>query len=131
MYFCVVLCIVCFVTFPVLFVCICVLYYCHRVATQLQLNISYYIIAKSVVTVHTGRTVRVSKWRDTDLPTPKHRVEKFNLTNPSTCPLLIMRKVCDSASRQTPIKALIEFRFPKQVIKAVTIPHTNADGTAT
>ena len=24
----------------VLFVCICVLYYCHRVATQLQLNIS-------------------------------------------------------------------------------------------
>jgi hypothetical protein len=38
MYFCV-LCIVCFVTFPVLFVCICVLNNCHRVATQLQLNI--------------------------------------------------------------------------------------------
>jgi len=37
--FCVVLCIVCFVSFYVLFVCICVLYYCHRVATQLQLNI--------------------------------------------------------------------------------------------
>jgi len=36
-YFCVVLCIVCFVSFYVLFVCICVLYYCHRVATQLQL----------------------------------------------------------------------------------------------
>jgi hypothetical protein len=33
--FCVVLC--------VLFVCICVLYYCHRVATQLQLNISYHV----------------------------------------------------------------------------------------
>jgi len=32
--FCVVLCIVC--------VCICVLYDCHRVATQLQLNISYH-----------------------------------------------------------------------------------------
>jgi len=31
-----------FVTFPVLFVCICVLNYCHRVATQLQLNISYH-----------------------------------------------------------------------------------------
>ena len=44
MYFCVVLCIVCFVTFPVLFVCICVLNNCHRVATQLQLNISYRII---------------------------------------------------------------------------------------
>jgi hypothetical protein len=44
MYFCVV-CIVCFVSFSVLFVCICVLYYCHRVATQLQLtNISNHII---------------------------------------------------------------------------------------
>jgi len=43
MYFCVVLCIVCFVSFSVLFVCICVLYYCHRVATQLQLNISHHI----------------------------------------------------------------------------------------
>jgi len=27
-----------------LFVCICVLYYCHRVATQLKLNISYHVI---------------------------------------------------------------------------------------
>jgi hypothetical protein len=43
MYFCVVLCIVCFVSFSVLFVCICALYYCQRVATQLQLNISYHI----------------------------------------------------------------------------------------
>jgi hypothetical protein len=32
-----------FVLFYILFVCICVLYYCHRVATQLQLNISYRI----------------------------------------------------------------------------------------
>jgi hypothetical protein len=30
-----------FVTFPVLFVCICVLNNCHRVATQLQLNVLY------------------------------------------------------------------------------------------
>jgi hypothetical protein len=46
MYFCDVLCIVCFVSFSVLFICtsICLLYYCHRVATQLQLNISYRII---------------------------------------------------------------------------------------
>jgi hypothetical protein len=43
MYFCV-LCIVCFVSFTVLFLCICVLYYCHRVATQLQLNISYHFL---------------------------------------------------------------------------------------
>jgi hypothetical protein len=39
-----VVCICCFVLFSVLFVCICVLYYCHRVATQLQLNISYHIM---------------------------------------------------------------------------------------
>jgi hypothetical protein len=44
MYFCVVLCIVCFVTFPVLFVCICVLNKCHRVAIQLRLNIYHHII---------------------------------------------------------------------------------------
>jgi len=45
MYFCVVLCIVSFVMYSVLSVCICVLNYCHRVATQLQLtNISYHII---------------------------------------------------------------------------------------
>jgi len=43
MYFCVVLCIVCFVLFSVLFGCIGVLYYCHRAATQLQLNISYHM----------------------------------------------------------------------------------------
>jgi hypothetical protein len=42
-YFCVVPCIVCFLSFSVLFVCICVLNYCHRVATQLRLNISYHI----------------------------------------------------------------------------------------
>jgi hypothetical protein len=44
--FCVVLCDVCFVPFPVLFVCICVLNNCHRVATQLQLNISYFYLTK-------------------------------------------------------------------------------------
>jgi len=44
MYLCVVLCIVCFVTLPVSFVCTCVPNTCHRVATQLQLNISYHII---------------------------------------------------------------------------------------
>jgi len=43
MYSCFVLCIGCFVSFSVLFVCICVLYYCHRVATQLQLNIPFHI----------------------------------------------------------------------------------------
>jgi hypothetical protein len=41
-----------------------------------------------------------------------------------------MRKVCDSASMQAPIKDFIEFPFPKRVIKTVMIPHTNAVGTA-
>jgi hypothetical protein len=51
--FCVVLCIVSFVSFCVLFVCKCVLYYCHRVETELQLtNIPYFhiIISQSVLT---------------------------------------------------------------------------------
>jgi len=51
MYFCFVLCIVCFVSFSVLFACICVLYYCHRVATQLQLNISYHITSYHIENV--------------------------------------------------------------------------------
>jgi len=35
-----------FLSFYVLFLCKCVLYYCHRVTTQLQLtNISYHIIS--------------------------------------------------------------------------------------
>ena len=39
----VVLNICCFVSFCILFVCKCVLYYCHRMATQLQLtNISFF-----------------------------------------------------------------------------------------
>ena len=50
--FCVVLCIVCFVSFSVLFVCICVLYYCYQVATQLQLNISYHIISYHIISYH-------------------------------------------------------------------------------
>jgi len=36
--FCAFLCIVCFVSFCVLFVCKCLLYYCHRVTTQLQVT---------------------------------------------------------------------------------------------
>jgi len=51
MYFCVVLCIVWFVSLCVLFVCMCVLYDCHRVATQLQLNI-YHIISYHIISYH-------------------------------------------------------------------------------
>ena len=52
MYFCVVLYIVCFASFSELFICICVLYYCHRLATQLQLNISYRIISYHIISYH-------------------------------------------------------------------------------
>jgi hypothetical protein len=46
--FCVVLCIVCFVSFCVLFLYKCILYYCHRVDTQLQLtNISFHVFGIS------------------------------------------------------------------------------------
>jgi hypothetical protein len=43
-----------FVSFSVLFVCKCVLNYCHRVATKLQLNISYIRIKKCLCTVAAG-----------------------------------------------------------------------------
>ena len=40
-----VFCVLCFIVLSyVSFVCKCVLYYCYRVSTQLQLNISYHII---------------------------------------------------------------------------------------
>jgi hypothetical protein len=50
-----VLCIVCFVSYSILFVCIhvCVLYFCHRVATQLQSNIYiYHIISYHIISYH-------------------------------------------------------------------------------
>ena len=58
---CVVLCIVCFVSFYVLFLCKCVLYNCHRVTTQLQLtnisNIKYSIILFSVKSCGTNNFI--------------------------------------------------------------------------
>jgi len=42
MYFCV-------VSFSVWFVCIAVLNYCHRVTTQLQLNISHHVISVDTI----------------------------------------------------------------------------------
>jgi len=42
------------VLFCLLFVCKCVLYYCHWVATQLQLNISYQFLSERVVLLQNG-----------------------------------------------------------------------------
>jgi hypothetical protein len=51
-----------FVLFYVLFVCICVLYYCHRVATQLQFNILYHIIYFGRLRLHTFAKFCVYTW---------------------------------------------------------------------
>ena len=51
--FCFVLCIVSFVSLCVFFVCKCVLYQGHRVATQLRwTNISYHIISYHIISYH-------------------------------------------------------------------------------
>jgi hypothetical protein len=59
---CVVLCI---------FVCICVLYYCHRVITQLQLNISYHMPYHIIS--YDDFIIEICCWTGTRVPTSKNR----------------------------------------------------------
>ena len=75
--FFVVLCIVCFVSFCVLFLCKCVLYYCHRVATQLQLTNIYNIIY--TVSNHIQDVLKRDA-KDVPLPVPNYELVKATQT---------------------------------------------------
>ena len=56
------------VLFHVMFVCNCVLYYCHRVSTQLQLNILYHIsyvyhiISYHIISYHISYHLLLTVW---------------------------------------------------------------------
>ena len=64
------LCVFCFIVlFCVLFVCKCVLYYCHQVSTQLQLT--KYVISDVAPQIHNQGAVDGSECSLYTLPPPK------------------------------------------------------------
>jgi len=113
MYFCVVLCIVCFVAFPVLIVCICVLNNCHRVATQLQLNISYIISSRRLP----SSSDHWRPWRWRQQAPPKCWYQHT-----------ILRTSCASSSKSTEVVAKAPAR--NALIQHIDCPSTGGGGAA-
>jgi hypothetical protein len=67
-------CIFCFIVlFCVLFLCKCVLYYCHRVSTQLQLNMSYHITSYHNSLQHEFHIKTQSVPRSKHIPSQLHK----------------------------------------------------------